>query len=264
MKVFISWSGNRSHAIAELLNDWIKCVLQATKPWMSSRDIERGSLWFTEIAEQLKDTAVGIVCITQSNKSEPWILFEAGALAKGLSSNRVCTFLIDLKSKDLKDPLAQFNHTLPDRDGLWNLVRTLNNSLSSDDLDERILEQVFETYWPRFEKDFSESLKKYPATEETAPRPESDILGEILENSRSVGSRVARLENLYERSLHENHRLRSSHSHHKNGALDRLRHMIRAEIPMEEVIDFCERNKVPSQILEREMDLRRRIQREPE
>src|ERR1043165_153842 len=106
MKIFISWSGNRSRAVAETLRDWIKCVLQATRPWISTRDIDRGSLWFSEINDQLKDTSVGIICLTQENKNRPWILFEAGALAKGLSSNRVCTLLIDLKSADLEDPLA--------------------------------------------------------------------------------------------------------------------------------------------------------------
>jgi len=111
MKVFISWSGLRSKATAELLSDWIKCVLQATRPWISTRDIDRGALWFSEISDQLKDTTVGIVCLTQENKNRPWILFEAGPLAKGLSSNRVCTFLVDLKTADLEDPpLSSITH----------------------------------------------------------------------------------------------------------------------------------------------------------
>jgi len=67
MKIFISWSGPRSRAVAELLNDWTKCVLQATRPWLSTRDIDRGALWFSEIHDQLKDTSVGIVCLTQEN-----------------------------------------------------------------------------------------------------------------------------------------------------------------------------------------------------
>ncbi|EFD2076446.1 toll-Interleukin receptor, partial [Escherichia coli] len=29
MKVFISWSGQRSQAVAELISDWLKCVIQA-------------------------------------------------------------------------------------------------------------------------------------------------------------------------------------------------------------------------------------------
>lgn len=194
MKVFISWSGARSRAVAELLNGWIKCVLQATRPWLSTRDIDRGALWFSEIHDQLKDTSVGIVCLTQENKDRPWILFEAGALAKGLSSNRVCTFLIDLKATDLEDPLAQFNHTLPERTSLWELVRTLNNCLTGSALDERVLTQVFDTYWTQFERGFSEIISKLPAEAGSEPRPKEDILADILENTRFLNHRLRRLE----------------------------------------------------------------------
>ena len=88
MKVFISWSGERSKQVAEVLNDWIQCVIQAVDPWMSSKDIDRGALWFSEITDQLANTSIGIICLTKENKTKPWILFEAGALAKGLSSSR--------------------------------------------------------------------------------------------------------------------------------------------------------------------------------
>jgi hypothetical protein len=194
MKVFISWSGPRSKATAELLSDWVKCVIQATRPWISTRDIDRGALWFSEISDQLKDTTVGIVCLTQENKNRPWILFEAGALAKGLSSNRVCTFLVDLKPADLEDPLAQFNHTLPDKDGVWSLVRTLNTCLSNAGLDERILEQVFATYWGQFEDRFKLLLKQFPPTEKTEPRSEKNLLSEILENTRMLSHRIRSIE----------------------------------------------------------------------
>ena len=201
MKVFLSWSGNRSREVANLLNDWLCCVIQATKPWISSRDLDRGSLWFGEINDQLKDTTVGIICLTQENKSRPWILFEAGALAKGLSTSRVCTFLIDLDPKDIEDPLAQFNHTFPIKESMLSLVKTLNNTLSSSALDLRVLEQVFETYWPQFEEKFSAVLKNTDAAVPAKPRPKEDVLGEILENTRILASRIRRLEHETERSL---------------------------------------------------------------
>lgn len=199
MKVFMSWSGARSKAAAELLSDWTKCVIQASRPWISTRDIDRGALWFSEISDQLKDTTVGIVCLTQENKNRPWILFEAGALAKGLSSNRVCTFLVDLKPADLEDPLAQFNHTLPDRDSVWELVRTLNGCLGAAGLDERILDQVFGTYWGQFEDRFKALLKQYPPSEKPEPRSEKNLLGEILENTRVLTQRIRSLESRIDR-----------------------------------------------------------------
>ena len=210
MKVFISWSGHRSRQVANLLSDWLCCVIQAARPWISTRDLDRGSLWFGEINDQLKDTTVGIICLTQENKTRPWILFEAGALAKGLSTSRVCTLLIDLTSKDIEDPLAQFNHTFPNRDSLHGLVKTLNNSLGLSGLDDRILDQVFNTYWPQFEVKFQEILDQTKSQPPTAPRSEEDVLGEILENTRSLSSRIRKLEFDVEQNNEKNVRISSS------------------------------------------------------
>ncbi|HEE9760127.1 TPA: toll-Interleukin receptor [Pseudomonas putida] len=194
MKVFVSWSGQRSKAVAELISDWIKCVLQASQPWISTRDIDKDAIWFSEISDQLKDTAAGIVCLTQENKNKPWILFETGALAKGLSTNRVCTFLIDLQSSEIEDPLAQFNHTFPERTSMWGLICSLNSCLDHNRLDERILRQVFDTYWPQFDLRFKEALANTPQAENVEPRSEQSILAEILSNTRSLSSRVRELE----------------------------------------------------------------------
>ncbi len=200
MKVFLSWSGQRSKEVANLLSDWLCCVIQASRPWISTRDLDRGSLWFGEINDQLKDTTVGIICLTQENKARPWILFEAGALAKGLSTSRVCTLLIDLESKDIEDPLAQFNHTFPTRESVLGLVKTLNNTLANNALDNRILEQVFDTYWPQFEEKFSRILSTTEAHPPSKPRPKEDVLGEILENTRILNSKIRRIEHETERS----------------------------------------------------------------
>jgi|SRR5690554_810000 len=194
MKIFISWSGRRSKAVAELMSDWLKCVIQASQPWISTRDIDRGAIWFSEINNKLKDVSVGIVCLTQENKNKPWILFETGALAKGLTTNRVCTFLIDLNPEDLQDPLGQFNHTFPERNSVWELSRTINDCLGDNSLDERILNQVFETYWSQFESKFEAALKENPPEEVVPPRSEQDILSEILNNTRSLTHRIRELE----------------------------------------------------------------------
>ncbi|WP_159016605.1 toll-Interleukin receptor [Cognatiluteimonas profundi] len=193
MNVFLSWSGERSKKVACFLREWLSCVIQSVEPWVSSKDIDRGSLWFTEISQRLGETSVGIICLTQENKEKPWILFEAGALAKGLNSARVCTLLIDLEPKDIGDPLAQFNHTLPDKSGIFELVSTLNSSAGDKILDDQVLFRVFETYWPQFEKEFKEILESTKSSH-AKPRPKDDVLTEILENTRSLSSRIRKLE----------------------------------------------------------------------
>jgi hypothetical protein len=242
MKVFLSWSGQRSKEVASLLSDWLCCVIQASRPWISTRDLDRGSLWFGEINDQLKDTTVGIICLTQENKNRPWILFEAGALAKGLSTSRVCTLLIDLESKDIEDPLAQFNHTFPVKESILGLVKTLNNALASNGLDNRILEQVFDTYWPQFEERFSDILKTTESQTPTKPRPKEDVLGEILENTRMLNSKIRRLENETER-----YRMREMEMP-SEVAIDQAIDMLKNGVPMEFVLDRFE-NRLPKSIL---------------
>ena len=84
MKVFISWSGERSKQVAQLLDEWINCVIQAVDPYLSL-NIDKGDVWLSSINDSLADTSVGIICLTKENLNKPWVLFEAGALAKGKS-----------------------------------------------------------------------------------------------------------------------------------------------------------------------------------
>ncbi|MEE4099146.1 toll/interleukin-1 receptor domain-containing protein [Pseudomonas viridiflava] len=244
MKVFVSWSGTRSKAVAELLADWIKCVLQASQPWISTRDIDKGAIWFSEISDQLKDTTAGIVCLTQDNKEKPWILFETGALAKGISKNRVCTFLVDLKPSDVEDPLAQFNHTSPDGSSMWGLVCSLNAGLEDARLNEKILRQVFDTYWPQFESQFRKILDDVPAASSAAPRTEDSILDEILSNTRALATRVRDIE----RSM----------SHSPSAAKDALNAQLAVQslamdhaVPIQAVISEGERLGVAAEIVKR-------------
>ena len=41
MKVFISWSGEKSKKIAEVFRDWLPQVIQAIEPFVSFEDIKR-------------------------------------------------------------------------------------------------------------------------------------------------------------------------------------------------------------------------------
>lgn len=143
MKVFISWAGEKSKKVAILLEEWIKMVIQASEPWLST-NIQSGSLWFQELNEQLKEVTIGVVCVTAENREKPWILFEAGALAKGLTTTRVCTLLIDLKNEDIQQPLAQFNHTYPTKEGMVKLMTTINNHQEKNSLPHHILLKVFD------------------------------------------------------------------------------------------------------------------------
>lgn len=191
MKVFLSWSGDTSHRVAQEFSSWIPCVLQAVKPWISSKDIDRGSIWFTEITDQLKDTNFGVLFVTRDNQSKPWLLFEAGALSKGLTENRVCTVLVDLTVSDIEagSPFQQLNHTKIDRSGILGLVKTMNKKLDSNEVPENLLETTFNALWPTFEHKVRNALTLVPP-QVVEERKEKDILNDILEIVLTLNRRL--------------------------------------------------------------------------
>jgi hypothetical protein len=158
MKLFISWSGERSRAVAEALRGWIPDVIQAVQPWMSSEDIDPGSRWSTEINKEMETTKFGIVCITPENLDSAWLLFESGALAKTIESTFVCPYLIGLDSKSLKGPLNQFQAVQAHQDDTYALIRSINQCLGEYSLPEDKLRRSFERWWP----DLEMSLQKLP------------------------------------------------------------------------------------------------------
>ncbi len=233
MLVFISWSGQKSRNVAVLISEWLECVIQASKPWLSTRDIDRGSLWFAEIGEQLNDCELGVVCLTRENKDKPWILFECGALAKGLSRNRVCPLLIDLNSSDLEDPLAQFNCTLPNRDGMWKLVQTLNSRLGDRALKDSALANAFKQYWPEFETKFELILSETHEVKTSEARSPEGYLEEILNTSR-------RIERMIVPSIHSSG-LREPENDVQNFYLERIVPHEGSSLTMTDLYeDYCE------------------------
>jgi len=110
-KVFISWSGELSNKVAEELRKWLPGVLQFVKPYFTPNDIDKGTRWSSEIAGELENSDVGIICLTKDNIERPWILFEAGALSKKINKSNVCTLLFNLEPTDLSGPLASFQST---------------------------------------------------------------------------------------------------------------------------------------------------------
>jgi hypothetical protein len=187
MKIFISWSGLRSQALAEALRDWLPLVLHYVDPWLSKSDIKSGDRWGIEVAKELQETNFGIICVTRENLNSPWILFEAGALAKSMEDGRVTPLLLDLDIKEISGPLAQFQARKADKSGIKQLVSDLNKSAPSATPKER-LNQLFEPLYAAL----GDKIEAIPAPETGAEptRPEGEILEELVASVRSVETRV--------------------------------------------------------------------------
>ncbi|GKV71717.1 toll/interleukin-1 receptor domain-containing protein [Pseudarthrobacter sp. NCCP-2145] len=201
MQVFISWSGQQSQHVAAALRTWLPKVLDnRIKPFISSKDIDKGDRGLNKIAAELEGSSYGIVVVTRANQDSPWINFEAGALGKSVSDSRVAPLLVGLSDTDVKGPLKQFqNSAASDKTAVLSLVRSLNKALA-DPLSEGTLEVLFAAHWAEMEG----AITNAPIDDELPPkkpREESDLLDEVLTTVRSLQRDMARLQNMLKASV---------------------------------------------------------------
>jgi len=186
MKVFVSWSGTRSRAVAEALGPWLRQMVQALDPWLSTQ-LQKGVRQGGEIAYALEHSRAGIICLTPENLSSPWINFEAGALSK-VQDIHVCTILLDLTPGDVAEPLAQFQHTLANREDIRALSLTLAD-LARKHGDTKVTDadvaKLFEALWPGLASEI-EAARSLPVQEKTAVRGLEEKVEEILQRVREI------------------------------------------------------------------------------
>ena len=180
MHIFLSWSGERSRLVAEVLRGWLPAVIQAARPYFSPDDIQKGARWNAEIAKELEQSKVGIICVTAQNLTAPWLMFEAGALAKSLDRTRVIPLLIDLESSDLSGPLSQFQASRFDQSDVKKIICVVNDQLGDAALEDSVLDTVFEKWWPDLQQKISAALDASNVQGELPSRRDRDVLDEIL------------------------------------------------------------------------------------
>lgn len=193
MKVFISWSGERSKRVGEALRRWLPTILQTIKPYYTPSDIEKGTRWSTEIASELDDSMAGIFCVTRENLASQWLLFEAGAISKKVDRSLVCPILIDLDTGDFHGPLTQFQSTLFQKADIRSLILGLNKANTAHVIDESVLNATFEKFWPELESQVNEIIKTTQPASGTQPnaRDSRELLEEILDLTRALAIQKA-------------------------------------------------------------------------
>lgn len=193
-KVFISWGGNLSKQLAEEVKNWLPSVLQFVKPYFSPDDIEKGTHWESDIASELASSQIGIICLTRDNINRPWILFEAGALSKNFGKAKVCTVLFNVDSTTITGPLTCFQATKFDKADFKKLIKTINETGGDSKLDSKVLDDVFEMWWPQLEDKINKTIKDYKEESQEEERSERAILEELLELTRMTAKRIPREE----------------------------------------------------------------------
>jgi hypothetical protein len=146
--------------------------------------------WSREVDEQLRDTQFGILCLTKENQTAPWLLFEAGALAKSVEGAAVCPYLIDLMPSEIQNgPLTAFQAKRATPEDTFDMMAAVNAALP--EMERRAdgqLHKAFTRWWP----DLEAVLRALPAaTEPVSERTPTDVADELLVSTRQLGRQMA-------------------------------------------------------------------------
>lgn len=193
LKVFIGWSGPRSQTLALALREWLPLVLHYVEPWVSQSDVSAGERWRKEVASELEATNFGIICLTPENLSAPWVLFEAGALAKSMERARVIPLLYNLDFKDVTGPLAEFQGKKCEESGILEMVEAVNKSAPEGQcLAEARVKKMFDLAWPDLHETIDSRISRDAPTEPHS-RPDAEILEELVAGVRGLDARLREL-----------------------------------------------------------------------
>jgi hypothetical protein len=191
MRLFISWSGDLSHRIAECLFEWLPMVLQGLEPYMSSESIEKGARWSSHIGKELEEARFGLVILTKENLSSRWLHFEAGAVAKSVDESRLAPLLFGLRPADVLQPLSQFQITTFAKEDMLKLLKSANVAGGEALMPETRLVSLFDKLWPDLREKIELILHEYRSAQNVVARSTEEILEEILSLGREQAMALA-------------------------------------------------------------------------
>jgi hypothetical protein len=183
MRVFLSWSGGRSRAIAEAFGNWLGLAIQAVDPWMSP-DIRKGVRWIEDLEKALDESKVGIFFVTKDSLASPWLHYEAGALSRS-KDTLICSLLIDVSPEAVHFlPLEQFQQTTLSEEDVRRLLAAINDAVAAGNernLSETRLNEAFDNSWPKLQERL-EAIKKAVYEDEVSdPTDQSgDLMGQFV------------------------------------------------------------------------------------
>jgi len=179
MRIFVSWSGERSKAAALGLKSLLEDTFPEAVEVFISDHIDAGEAWARRLESELEQSQFGVLCLTVENFQAPWLMFEAGAIAKKFGSARVVPYLIDeLPAAADRSPLAQFQHVPANHEGTFRLVKSINGVRDSPQVSQQ-LERRFDRWWPDLEQTLN--ALPVPAGRQPDARSDREVLETILQ-----------------------------------------------------------------------------------
>ncbi|WP_221090610.1 toll/interleukin-1 receptor domain-containing protein [Deinococcus aquaedulcis] len=193
MKIFISWSGEKSKEVARILWDWLPSVVQSADPWMSDAELKGGERWSAEIEQNLLQAQFGIICVTPENQNSSWLNFEAGAISNTIGRAKLAPLLFGLKISELSGPLSQFHAKTFGKEDIYSLLDSINIS-SERPLPESRLRAIFESLWPNL----ISAINDLPSMiTRPSPKTTDNKIDEIMDYVKTIENRMLDSEIFY-------------------------------------------------------------------
>jgi hypothetical protein len=154
MKLFISWSGDRSHRLARVLKEWLEANFanQGITVFLSS-EIKKGSLWFAAVSDELRESDAGLVCLTPKSLNSEWVLFEAGALSTAVAARTggawIFTYLLGVEPAMLPGPLSAYQSTAATME---DTLRLVNRLIERDQVAPAVFAAAWDQLWPKLQQ----------------------------------------------------------------------------------------------------------------
>lgn len=184
MKIFLSWAGQVSQAVAVTLRKHLPLMIQSLDVFMSKHDIESGVRWADELNSQLDATSYGVFCLTPESLSSPWVQFEAGAITKHANGRASGLLIGSLSATDVVGPLALFQHRMFNRADFLHLLKDINTKLEKP-LPSDAVETVLSKWWDEIQSDYNVAISQ-PTTIARPSRAPQELLEEILVRIRNI------------------------------------------------------------------------------
>ena len=191
MKIFVSWSKQKSRRLAEATKKLILNVLGNSVQIFFSPDMYRGTCVDNEIHNNLLGSDKCIVCITSENYKNPWLMYEAGVVygahfSSPGSNNIVVPFLfehIPEWSSWVDKPLNRYAPI--------DVYHSNSDSLRCKNEIKRFLEEIaresgtkvhnFNNCW----KIYEDSVKEILNSEQVIPENCRDLVDQLMQDEEN-------------------------------------------------------------------------------
>ncbi|MDR0918748.1 MAG: toll/interleukin-1 receptor domain-containing protein [Oscillospiraceae bacterium] len=188
MKIFISWSGETSNKIAEILKRFMEEFYNDVEIFLSSHSIEKGTRPISEISKELENCNYGLICLTKTNLDAPWILYEAGALSKFIETSRIVPLLFGVSEISPKNPLNNFQGVIhwEKEDEYKKSMKKLFYQIKDKEMTDKTFDVIFEKFFPDFKDEVEKLLEIENKSSATKDKTQKEKIDEVIEKQGDI------------------------------------------------------------------------------